>query len=41
MDERISRLVAIASKSAPNATIAIYSNGDYLTVSLFKKLIEA
>ena len=41
MDERIPRLISIASKFAPNATIVIYSNGDYLTVPLYKKLIEA
>lgn len=41
IDSRIHRLVEIASKSAPNATITIYSNGDYLTVSLYKKLLEA
>ena len=41
MDKRIPRLVSIASKAAPLATIAIYSNGDYLNVDLYKQLLEA
>lgn len=41
MDDRIVDLVAMASKLAPKATITIYSNGDYLTVELYKELLAA
>lgn len=41
MDKRLPELVSIASQSAPNATIAIYSNGDYLNIELYKKLTES
>jgi hypothetical protein len=41
MDERLPKLISIASKYIPNATIALYSNGDYMTIPLFKELIEA
>ena len=41
LDKRLSTFVSIASKSLPNATIAIYSNGDYLTIELYKELTKA
>lgn len=41
LDTRITQLVWITSKLVPNATIVIYSNWDYLTIPLFKELLQA
>ncbi len=40
LDKRIPKLISIASKNVPEATIVIYSNGDYLTLELYKELVD-
>lgn len=41
MDIRLPDLVKIASEKMPEATIAIYSNWDYLNIDLYNKLVDS
>ena len=41
IDERLPDLLNYTQKKLPRASLAIYTNGDYLTISLYKKLMES
>jgi radical SAM protein with 4Fe4S-binding SPASM domain len=40
LDKRLVRFMEYARKKLPRATLVVISNGDYLTVELFNKLLE-
>jgi len=41
LDERLLQLIEYTRKKLPNAHIIIYTNGDFLTLPLYKKLVNA
>lgn len=41
LDERLPGLMAYARRKLPKAFIVIYTNGDFLTLDLYKKLLKA
>lgn len=41
LDERLPDLVKYSRLKLPNSSIVIYTNGDYLTIDLYNKLVES